>query len=765
MSRLAARHAGVAASMTLVALLLVPVVFGPAASLAATRPGPSRGDIGTGPDSLQLLSQTTWVGPGQSAFQMRLRVTASSQADEKLEVFVYGVLTARSQFQAALGGYVSNLLYQKPPVPLSELTADPAGGVDVDVAVNDLPITVTGVYPVQAFLEMDTGVRAGAPLTTFLVYAGKDASHLQRLNVATVVPLQANVPISLSGATGVLPGPVGRSLRADSAEVARWPVPVTLAEDVSTLEALAKGPGGNLAVARLSAAVASGDEVLPTTELPLDIPALVRSGLVGDVESELAAGGGALSTLLGEAPSLSTWAFAGGTDVPTVAALASLGARRVVVPASDLSALPASFSNLTFAMPTELSVPGSKVDVVGADAELSSRITQAAAPGQAVLVANQVLAELAMIDLEAPGDVRGVVLLPAPGTTVNPMFLSVFLPGLDRNPLLKASTLDQLFDLVPLAPGPGKPTLVRQLQGPRLSPPLAGAGLLLGARGAVSAAGEVYGAGSTLVRGFEDQLSVCLSSAFTGSQRAAMIGGVLHSAEVALSKVRLPPPVSITLTSRQGRLPLTLLSSAGAPVRVRLALTSEELSFTAAPFPEGRCRPNGAGSENCQLTLSHATTTLQIPVVVRTSGAFQLFLEIETPDGSRQMAAGTDSVRSTAISGVGLALMIGAALFLAAWWARNARHGRRAKRLVPRPPDDEDVQLEPDEPDEPAGLVPGRGDTTLPGTPLPPLGAPTARPARAGASPAPGGPLGPAGDRPRAGNPGPLVGRRGRPPA
>jgi hypothetical protein len=169
-----------------------------------------------------------------------------------------------------------------------------------------------------------------------------------------------------------------------------------------------------------------------------------------------------------------------------------------------------------------------------------------------------------------------------------------------------------------------------------------------------------------------------------------MIGAVLRTAESELSKVKLPPSISITLTSRQGRLPLTLLSSAATPVKVLLTLTSEQLSFVVAHFGSvGWCHPIGPGSEDCQLTLSRSTTTLQVPVIVRTSGAFPLALELATPSGSEEIAAGTDTVRSTAISDVGLVLMVSAALFLAVWWARNARHGRRARRLVPRPGDDD----------------------------------------------------------------------------
>jgi len=39
-------------------------------------------------------------------------------------------------------------------------------------------------------------------------------------------------------------------------------------------------------------------------------------------------------------------------------------------------------------------------------------------------------------------------------------------------------------------------------------------------------------------------------------------------------------------------------------------------------------------------------------------------------------------VRSTAVSGVGLVLSIGAGLFLVVWWARHWHRTRRSARLI-----------------------------------------------------------------------------------
>jgi hypothetical protein len=98
----------------LVALVLVavaPMVGGGASS----QPLPGRGSFGAlrasaqagaslpaevtkGHDSLELLGQSTWVGPGQGDFRMDLGVTASDAALETIAVDVYPELYTRSAF-------------------------------------------------------------------------------------------------------------------------------------------------------------------------------------------------------------------------------------------------------------------------------------------------------------------------------------------------------------------------------------------------------------------------------------------------------------------------------------------------------------------------------------------------------------------------------------------------------------------------------------------------------------------------------------------
>lgn len=648
---------------------------------------PALAHIATGKDSLQLLSQSTWVGPSRSTFRLDLAVTASDPAAEDLAVDVYPELITRFQLQEVLSGTFAAPYpyYENPASPLDQLPAGAGGGAQLDIPVDapagGLSLNTTGVYPVQVFLQKD-GLTQGKPLTTFLVYAAAGENSFKHLSVSLVVPLTARVPVSASGTLGPVPASAAASLDADIADIASHRADVTVEASPSTLEAMERSGGvPKAAVSKLAGAIGAGDELLPATNLPVDAGSLVSSGLKTQLEEQLSSGDATLAALLGAAPSSNTWVLSGGVDQAELGTLFAMGADQVAVPESSLSTPPAQFQKLTFAQPADLKVGGDRLMVIGADSELSQRVADASTPGEADLVAYQVLGELAMIDVEAPSDARGVVILPPEGTAVDPTFLSVLLSGLEGNPLLQAVTLEQEFATVPVALDGATP-LVRSVVGPASAAPLAGATQWAAAEGDVAGTAAVFGRSEPFVTGLEERLLVSTSSVWSGRRRAGLIAAVKRAAESELHKLRITPQ-SITLTSRHGRLPLTVLSSAGMAARVRLVLSSEQLNFLGGNVGAGRCTAVSPGAEQCALDLVHPTTTFQLAVVVRTSGAFQLSIAIDTPNGAL-VAAGADTVRSTAVSGVGLFLMVGAALFLAVWWVGNARHGRRSRRLVPK---------------------------------------------------------------------------------
>ena len=69
----------------------------------------------------------------------------------------------------------------------------------------------------------------------------------------------------------------------------------------------------------------------------------------------------------------------------------------------------------------------------------------------------------------------------------------------------------------------------------------------------------------------------------------------------------------------------------------------------------------------------------EVPIRVRSRlpGDTPLRVRVTTPDGAVLLSEGTYSVRSTAVSGVGLVLTVGAGLFLAVWWGRHILRSRR----------------------------------------------------------------------------------------
>jgi hypothetical protein len=132
--------------------------------------------------------------------------------------------------------------------------------------------------------------------------------------------------------------------------------------------------------------------------------------------------------------------------------------------------------------------------------------------------------------------------------------------------------------------------------------------------------------------------------------------------------VSSPASFTLTLTARDGTIPLTIRNDSGVPLQVSIRLRSQKLEF-----------PDGA---TIQQELTEETTRIDIRVRSRATGAFPLIIDVRTPDGLRTLSTSRYTVRSTAVSGAGLLLSIGAGLFLTVWWARHWRRTRRSQKLV-----------------------------------------------------------------------------------
>jgi hypothetical protein len=138
-----------------------------------------------------------------------------------------------------------------------------------------------------------------------------------------------------------------------------------------------------------------------------------------------------------------------------------------------------------------------------------------------------------------------------------------------------------------------------------------------------------------------------------------------RAVDAEFGKIRPPDERSeITMTSRNGVIPLTIRNEADYPVRVRVALSSPgRLEFLSGAVRDVVLEPPGEA--------------FVFPVRAQTTGRFPVRIEVQTPDGV-PIAESTISVRSTAYNRVALVVTIGAAVFLALWWGRRFLPRRRA---------------------------------------------------------------------------------------
>jgi hypothetical protein len=668
---------------TALAVLLGAAAFVvPSGSAGAAAAGP--------PPRVGLLAQTPWLkGPGQ--YDLRVDLVGAGSSD-RVQVTVFDQLITRTGFDSAAAGHVQDIAFYQQALPVADLHADPSAGVDLSLPVNQaapagdpwgtVQIGETGVFPVQVALFDSSGVPQGQPLTTFVVYAQHTPSE------AALTPLSAAVVIPVSSPPAV--GPGARLGPPDSAETSRLDQLATaLNSDSSvhasilaspvTLDGLAAGgaPADRDALANLTGATAGGGpfQVLPGTYSPVSVGDLQTAGLSTEVDQQLKAGSQTLASVFGVTPGQSTWVVDGPLDGATLGVLAAHGATQVIVPNEDLTSL-SNEIDTTFAYSTYLDFAGSQLKAVAADAVLTADFTRNEPP---VLAANQLLAELAMIYTEQPNSVRGVAVMAPPGWSVPPDFVQTLLAGLDGNPLVSAVSASSLFSNVG-APKGARGLAANQSTGPGFSRTDAAA--ISGARSAIGNLASVLGP-SAKVTTLEKQLLLAESQTLTAAQRATVLHSIVTGTGQVQSAVSLPPATSITLTSTQGQIPLTILAAPNLHPRITLRLKSQRLIFLPFSPRGGTCTVQTESTETCTLTLVSQNTTLKVPVETRASGVFPL--DVYLYGGSKQLAHDKDTVRSTAVSGAAVILIIVALLALVVWWGRDLRRGRRPKGMVPSP--------------------------------------------------------------------------------
>lgn len=613
---------------------------------AANAQGEPQGDI-------SLVGQTPWVS-GAGSFELRLRVSAE---DDGLFVRVatHRRVRSRSDFAATLDERPRTATIDATEVSLREVRTDESGALVLPVPIIDAD--APGVYPLRVELRSSEG-RPIDGFTTYLVRL-PTAPDPEPLRVAVVLPIHAQ-PALLPDGTVRLSDDGARNLADTAVALARNALPLSILATPETLEALEEQ---NENVVSTLGAATSGRQLLPRTYVAMNLAATVNDDVPGLLPAAWARGNGALASILATPPTRSTAMVDTAVSTRAVEELRRLGVQRFVLPADSLEEL-STASTLT--APFDLEIGGaSRAPAAEVDAGLAAHF--AAAPDDPVLAANQLLADLALVAAESPGEPRGVVVAPDEPWQAEPAFVQTVLSALSgAGSIMRPVTLDGYFSEVPPQRS-RRGRLTRSLvEGS--APGGFDPGAVQATRSRLASFAGLLDEDNPLPLKIE---SAVFASVATGTPRRvhlAYLAGANARIDAQLSLLQAPERRSITLTARRGEIPITVRNGAPYSVRIRLRLVSDTLDF-----PSGEVR---------DLELAPGAHTERFAVETRSSGAFRLRVVIESPDGALQVASSRLTVRSTAASGVGLALSAGAGGFLLVWWGSHLR-GRRSRRLVP----------------------------------------------------------------------------------
>ena len=629
---------------------------------------------------LSLLAQPPYVTPGQD-FSLRLAIGSTVPAGATLTASVYGRVTSRSALMDVFGGTnLGRALSSSPTIAVSSLPTDPAGGVELTIGLitgdraapvgagaaftADLDCATGecgGVYPIRLVLDSGGSDGANPQLITTLVYTDPPATT-ERLHVAWVVPL--SLPANPPSRTGQVRIPsaaaVARLAGLVGALDSYGGVPATLVPDPATT--LALGLDTRPRIHEVFDQLVALDnlpnhEALAGPFVPVDAAGLLGADLPGELTAQVNRGSQTLADS-GIRATTGTWVSPSPLDGATLAQLSSVGVDQVVLPPTSLSG---SSFRLTPTQPfTVTGARGGDVNLALEDPVLDGHFTGASGPG-AVLAANQMLADLALIYYEEPNltTPRAVVALSPTLWSPDASFLETVLSGLSANPVLQPVTLASMFDAVPSA---GSAQLRRAVPDTAATLP---ARAIRSARADVDAFATAA-SDPTVARRLDNMLLASESALLRPAGQASGVAGTSTALDAQLRLVSIAAG-TIRLTSSTAHVPITITNTAPYSVMSIMVLSSDKLAF-----PTGSTRT---------VVLNRATNAVYVDMKARTGGVFRLTVTLLSPRGGLVLASRQLTVRSLSTSADALGLSIGAVVVLLMWWGRTVLRRRR-----PRPP-------------------------------------------------------------------------------
>ncbi|MDP1819416.1 MAG: DUF6049 family protein [Acidimicrobiales bacterium] len=640
---------------------------------APEAPGQERADV-----EVVLVGQTATVEAG-GTFDLEVTV-AGAPTGADLRVVVHDRIRSRSELTTSEEGRSLRRTLHEEERDLAALPAGEGGvrriGISLDPAEGARPaLDAPGVYPTELLVQDDDGRALDGVITHLLVRPSAEGGS-PPLAVAVVARIDAPPTPS----AGVVP--LDAEELADAAALLEplvaGPHLATLAATPDTLEALSEAPSeGSRSLLEQLRLAAARQPVLALPYVAVSPDGLATAGMADALSDHLERGRAVQQRILEAEPTEAAWLAAPDLGGRGLSLLDAAGIERVVVDPEQLDS--SSDGLLSLARPFLVAPPRSRASSETSDAEAAptegfvqdARVAEALrADGSPALVASRVLAELTMLWLEQPNTARAVIVPIGRGT--DPSAATRILEGLQMPTLFRTVPLDDVFrEATPITDGGGD-RVARTLR-PGAAATLTGADAarLRELRARRESVRSMVGEGSPMLDPIDAGLLRATGSGLGTEARDVQLDRTSDAIDQVAGAITAQDRFTITLTAREGTVPLTIGNDSGETVDVRVRLVGPKLEL-----PDG---------DTIDLRLTAAVTRHEIAVRTRASGAIPLEVEVLSPDGGLVLATSRYSVRSTAVSGVGLVLSAGAGLFLVVWWARHWRQTRRSAKLVASP--------------------------------------------------------------------------------
>ncbi|HSL11135.1 MAG TPA: DUF6049 family protein [Actinomycetota bacterium] len=647
--------------------------------------------------TLELLSQTAWVGPTDDRFGLRVlarNIGASSIGDLDVRLTLGPPFTSRTDYEEwLLPGTPTTATYSLTErfdgsiapgaVRQFPIVADPS---TIDV----LPATDSRVHPL--LVEVRSGGDVVGSLNTSLVWIARDPERPVSFSWWTEfdapLPLGPDGRLVARGFEAAIGETGSLTEQVDAlARLAEREVPIDLVVRPALLDHLMRmsdgyeradgvrvpsgsGPAQDAAELLDALGRAARAETVQVSALPFagpSIPSFLAGGLHGDLEAQRLLATATTDAALGVTPAMSVARPPGGAlSDDALAWLAGRGATTILADADTVERPP---QDNEFAFPSTATVATSRGDVtlVLPDPGTQALLSREDLLTDPVRAAQAVFAELAVVWRESPvppdqpdgtPTQRGLA-LQVPSSMPTQLWRQ--LSGrLAAAPFLTPRhAQDHVGAVVPVGPA-------ATLTAPGADPPSSSfVSDVRRLRRDVEAMSSMYLEPSPQTERLRRNLFVAESAASHGDETAGRSWLDAVAAETAAAFGSVTPSVQVfTLTSRDGDIPLLV----GTGVEVPTAVTIE-LEASLLAFPEGNVR---------EVTLQPGRPqVVTFPVVSSGARTYDVVVVVRAPSG-RAISEQSVRIRSTALNAIALAVTGAAALVLVVLWLRRWTRRRSA---------------------------------------------------------------------------------------